>query len=219
MAVERVAFITIGQSPRNDILDEMRPWWRKEIAIEQYGALDGLPPSTILSLAPRAGEARLVSRLRDGSEVVLRESWVHERVKALVEEVEENHDLIVLLCTGRFPNLRSKCLLLAAQSVVDHGVASFCEGASTVGVLLPHQQQMEAFHYRPPEGRNLLMSYASPYVGNRLSEAARELSSADFIVMHSMGYSEAMRQKVMDASGKPVLLARRMVASVLAQLL
>ena len=67
MAVERVAFITIGQSPRNDILDEMRPWWRKEIAIEQYGALDGLPPSAIRSLEPRAGEARLVSRLRDGS--------------------------------------------------------------------------------------------------------------------------------------------------------
>jgi protein AroM len=37
--------------------------------------------------------------------------------------------------------------------------------------------------------------------------------------MHCMGYTEAQRAVVAEASGRPVLLARRMVASALSQLL
>jgi len=37
--------------------------------------------------------------------------------------------------------------------------------------------------------------------------------------MHCMGYTEAQRGRVAAASGRPVLLARRLVASAVAQLL
>ena len=64
-----------------------------------------------------------------------------------------------------------------------------------------------------------LTGYASPYDGDRFQQAAGELAQADLIVMHCMGYSDAMREKMAELTGKPVLLARRMVATAVAQLL
>ncbi len=63
----------------------------------------------------------------------------------------------------------------------------------------------------------MLASHASPYTPGRLSLAAGELADADLIVMHCMGYDEAMRATVAEISGRPVLLARRMVAAAVQQ--
>jgi protein AroM len=65
---------------------------------------------------------------------------------------------------------------------------------------------------------SVVMAHASPYSDGRFEDAARELGKTDLIVMHCMGYSEAMRRRVAAVSGKPVLLARRLVATTVAEL-
>ncbi len=209
---KRAAFITIGQAPRPDIVDEMRPFWPGELEVEEFGALDGLSRDAMNRLAPMADDARLVSRLRDGSDVTLRAEAVHENVRAIVERCDRSsYDFLVLLCTGKFDALRSKHLLLKAQPIVDHGVAAFRAASSKLGVLVPLAEQMASV--------DAITSHASPYDGDRFYEAARELADSDLIVMHCMGYTEAMRGKMAELTGKPVLLARRMVAAAVAQLL
>jgi len=67
-----------------------------------------------------------------------------------------------------------------------------------------------------------VLAHASPYspsAEDRLDDAARELAATDFIVMHCMGYTDAMRRRVARVSGRPVLLARRLVAGAVTQLL
>ena len=107
--------------------------------------------------------------------------------------------------------VRSKHLLLKAQPIVDHGVAAFTAASSKLGVLVPLAEQMASV--------DALTSYASPYGGDRFQQAAGELAQANLIVMHCMGYSDAMREKMAELTGKPVLLARRMVVTAVAQLL
>ena len=60
---------------------------------------------------------------------------------------------------------------------------------------------------------------ASPYRADDFARAAHELTDADLVVMHCMGYTEAMRRSVAAVTGRPVLLARRLVASAVSQLL
>lgn len=221
MRRKRAAFITIGQSPRPDILDEMRPWWDgSSLDIEERGALDGLTREEIERLAPRETDDRLVSRLRDGTEVLLEADWAHHRVKEIVRELdEEGADVLVILCTGRFHGLAPRGILVAAGPVVDHGLAALAESASTIGVLLPNEGQKASFRCEPAGDRPFVLSHASPYSGDRWETAAEELEEADLVVMHCMGYTEPMRRKIAQKMGKPVLLARRMVAAAVAQVL
>jgi protein AroM len=98
-------------------------------------------------------------------------------------------------------------------------MAGLCAGARRIGVLLPLAEQAQGFHLRPAVGQQLEFGHASPYEGSRFEAAARELSGADLVVMHCMGYTEAHRETVARVSGRPVLLARRLVATALANLL
>lgn len=221
MGRKRAAFITIGQSPRPDILDEMRPWWDGlSLDIEERGALDGLTREAVARLAPRETDERLVSRLHDGTEVLLGADWVHQRVEKIVRRLdEEGVDVLVILCTGRFHGLAPRGILIASGPVVDHGLAAIADSAAAIGVLLPNEGQKGSFRCEPARERRFVLSHASPYSGDRWETAARELEEADLVVMHCMGYTEAMRRKLAEKTGKPVLLARRMVAAAVAQVL
>ena len=224
MEKKRAAFITIGQSPRPDILDEMRPWWDEEhLDIEEHGALDGLSRAEIARAAPKESDERLVSRLQDGTEVLLEAGWAHHRVEALVRKLDDGGiDVFVLLCTGRFEGLAPRGVLVAAGPVVDHGLAAIADSAASIGVLLPNEGQKASFRCEPAGKRRFVLSHASPYSPDaeaRWATAARELEEADLVVMHCMGYTEPMRRKLAGETGKPVLLARRMLAAAVAQVL
>ena len=119
----------------------------------------------------------------------------------------------------------TRCPLIESQRIVDHAVAALAGEGTKVGVLLPHPQQVEEKHaewVRRGEQR-FVAAHASPYSNenDRFETAAQELcgGGADLVVMHCMGYDESMRARVADVTKKPVMLARRVVASAVAQLL
>jgi len=213
-------FVTIGQTPRTDLVPEILRYLPQAVKVEELGVLDGLGPERIKELAPDPGESRLVTRLRDGTQVVVRKGWVERRLPELLDGIDPmGYTAVVLLCTGEFPGLQGPGLFLDAQHLVDHGMAGLCAGVRRIGVLLPLEEQAQGFHLSPAEGQRLEFSHASPYEGNRFEAAARELPDVDLVVMHCMGYTEAQRETVARVSGRPVLLARRLVATALANLL
>lgn len=218
---KRVAFITIGQSPRDDVMPEMLAQIGGGIEPTEFGLLDGLDRAEIAALEPAGDGYRLVSRLRDGSEVVIDKAWAERRLQEVIAEVDRRgFDLIVLLCTGSFPHLRSKTLLVGAGRVVDRLVDALSEDGRTVGMMLPNAKQVGAYERSSNGHAAMVATHASPYTGAcRFAEAVRELGRADFIVMHCMGYDAAMRAEVARLSGKPVLLSRGVAAAAVQQLL
>jgi protein AroM len=217
---KRVAFVTIGQSPRVDMLPEMLARIGPDIEPIEIGALDDLGADAIARLAPRAGDQTLVSRLRDGREVTIGKTWTRQRLVELMHDLDtKDLDLIVLLCTGYFEGVHARTLMVEAQRIVDHTVDAVSEDGRTVGVMVPLATQMDEFHVREHGRTSVVLAHASPYSDGRFEDAARELAKTDLIVMHCMGYSEAMRGRVAAVSGKPVLLARRLVANAVAELI
>jgi len=215
-----VTFVTIGQTPRVDLVPELVERLPAGTTVREIGALDGLDAGAVARLAPSAGEASLVTRLSDGSQAVVSRPRMHERLQALLDaDPDDRNDVTVLLCTGAFPGLRGPALFLDAQHLVDHGVAALCAGMRRIGLLLPLAEQAAHFHWTPEPHQEVRSAHASPYVGDRFGEAGAELAGCDAIVMHCMGYTENQRRRVAEASGRPVLLARRLVASGVAQLL
>jgi protein AroM len=227
----RALFVTIGQTPRTDLMPDIGAQLGDAIEIDERGALDGLDAAAIRAMAPREGDHRLVTRLSDGTEVVIRKDLVHARLQTIFDTVasptlactsggrpREEFLCTVLLCTGHFPPFRVRGLFLEAQSIVDESVAAIARHARSIGLMVPLRDQIDEFHFRPGAGQTLKASYASPYTPGRLEQAASELADTDLIVMHCIGYTEAMRQTVSGVSGRPVLLARRLVAAAVLQL-
>ena len=218
---KHVAFVTIGQSPRNDVAPYIVDATRTKPRVTERGALDGLDDAAIADLAPRTGQHRLVSRLRDGRQVLLSKPAIDRRLHAIAAELDAaGFDLLVLLCTGQFTQFTLRTPFIEPQHTVDHFVQGLAYGAERIGILLPNAAQIDEFHGIP--GIATKSASASPYLPGPepgLRQAGASLADTDIIVMHRIGYSEAMRQVVKQASGRPVLLSRQLVATAIDLLL
>jgi len=219
----RLGMITIGQAPREDLEDQVAPYLPPDVELYQVGALDDVSPRELAALAPRAGEDVYVTRLRDGPSVVLARRRLIPLVRAAVRRVEEAGVApAVLMCTGRFPPLTERSVLLEPDRVVGRLVDAL--RPRRLGVLVPLPEQVGQLDGKwRRRGRALNVQAASPYDpgSGALDDAARALAAwePDLVVMDCMGYTDAHRRRVRRHVGCPVVLSVSAVAAVAAQLL
>lgn len=222
-AVRSLGIVTIGQSPRTDLVPEMMPHLPGVRPIER-GALDGMTPEQITDLAPKAADARvLTSRLSSGAAVLLDHDLVPGLVQNAVRELETLEvDATLVVCTGTFPPLRHRKPLFSADALFVGGVAAVLgRSVTTLGVISPLDEQREAAAAKWSDvAERVIGRSATPYVPDSaaaaaaVAAAARQLraAGAEAVVLDCMGYTEAMRAAARAEGQVPVLLARSVVA-------
>jgi protein AroM len=188
----------------------------------EHGALDDLSREQIEELEPRADELPLVSRLRDGTEVVIaKERLIPHLQRAVDRATNDGATLAVILCTGEFAKLAPRIPAIYPDRVLAHNVEAVLP-AGTVGVMLPHEGQMRMMSRKwSTPTRQFIGAAVSPYSGQ--SELARQAhtlrdSGAAMIVLDCMGFDGAMKQLVAAESGLPTILANRLVGRVVEEL-
>ena len=224
MILKKAGMITIGQSPRIDIVPEMREVMGPEIEIMEAGALDGLTLEEVKRFYPRRGDYILCTRMSDGTEVVIAKRFILPRVQQCIDLLTgRGAEILVFICTGHFPPFSSKRLFVEAQKILDHFILALHGENERMGLLIPLSDQIEQARrkYRRLKGEMIIRS-ASPYASeDEVTQTAKELKKADphLIVMHCMGYTQAMKKKVMEITGKPTILARSLVARTVKELI
>jgi len=221
---QRVGMITVGQSPRNDIVPGMSQVLGANIQVIEKGALDGISTEEIQSLAPKGEEMRLCTRLSSGQQVVVGKERVISLVQEKINELNEaSADLIVLLCTGHFPRFKSRCLVLEAEKIVDRCVDALVDDRHTLGVVVPLPEQMkQAKEKLSGITPRLHVVSASPYGPQDEIRRAAEILCAkrvDLAVLHCMGFSADHRTVMRDITRRPVLVANAIVARTAAEIL
>ncbi|MFQ6074588.1 MAG: AroM family protein [Candidatus Bathyarchaeia archaeon] len=218
-----IGMVTIGQSPRTDIIPDMRRILGPEPRILECGALDGLTLEEVRKLAPKPGGYVLVSLMRDGTEVMLDRDLLINRIQACIDRLtDKGADLIVILCTGEFPEFSSKKPLIEPSRILYSLVASLMRGGR-LGVMVPspgHVQEMRDRWRRT--GLEVSIEPASPYVkGDEIAKAAKKLQAqgVDLVIMDCMGYDEEMTERVRRMTGKPVICPHSLTARIVKELI
>ncbi len=212
-----IAFVTIGQAPRDDVVPELLALLGLgpgDVTCSQFGALDGLQAQAIAAATPGQREGRLHTRLADGSFVVVGSGFVSRRLDPLLRTVDAaGYDLIVLITTGIFQPLRLRTSFVHGQLAVDAWIEALVMGTCELGLIYPLARQHRGFAH----GTLVQHARAVDATGDidRLDQAAAQLGRADLILMHSVGYTEAMARQVTAQTGKPVVTARRIIAGAM----
>jgi protein AroM len=216
----KIGMITIGQSPRNDVVKEIRDILGPLEIIER-GCLDELKKEQMERLKPKEREPFLVTLLRDGSSIQVSREEVTNLLQQRIQELEnEDVNLIVLLCTGDFTNLQSKKLVIEPGKLIHKLVQGILTKEKKLGVIIPSSEQIEQTKEKWSDV-NLVVAVASPYENpEKLQEAARKLQAKNvhLTVLDCIGYTRQMKQEVKEITGKPVILSRTVVARVLREL-
>ena len=211
----RVAFVTVGQSPRDDIVPEVLAHVGRPVEAVEFGALDGMSASAVAALAPRPGEPSLSTRA-NGTTVVVSKPQIIGRVNRILARIERlDFDLTVLLSTGYFDGLHPRGALIEAERVIQTAIDSVAMTGQTVGIVLPLERQMEEYASRRWADVRMKLSHAPCEDSPRLASAARELKDCDLILLQSIAYTERQRAEIAAITGKPVVLARRVLAGTM----
>ena len=224
MGVKRkIGAITIGQSPRVDVVPEMLEVLGPSVELVEGGALDGLSASQVSEIAPRDGDYVLVTRLRDGTSVHVAEHQILPRMQEQVDRlVADGAEAVALLCTGEFPAFRSSRLVVEPQVVLHHFVAAIARGRR-LGVVVPAPEQVEQGTRRwQGVAGEVCVAAGSPYAEiAELERAAKTLKGwgAELIVLDCIGFTGAMKARAAAIAGAPVVLPRTVLARTLAELL
>ena len=218
------AFVTIGQTPRLDMVPEMQgeilaglP--AEALEITEFGVLDGKDGAALEAFAAREGHPTFATRLNDGREMVVDVAAIESELNRLLAGIDGRFDLIVLLCTGTRIEPLSRSLVIEAQRIVDANFEAIGASAQRLGVLLPLQRQVEEFGQRHVFTRPVTLAAASPYADGDFEAAAEILAGCDLVVMHCMGFSAGMAARMRGAVKAPILVSRRVVAGAVRQLI
>jgi len=219
--------LTIGQAPRSDITPILDAHLPTALARLHQGVLDGLSHAEIAArFTPQAGNATLVSRLLDGTSVILDKPAVRAVLQSKIDALEAaGCTVILILCTGEFDGLRTKQAWLVEPDRIVPPTASSLAGEKQAGIIVPIASQIEsefakwAGLHHPP-----ICEAASPYVddeqGTQLIQAAQQLRErgAALLILDCMGFVERHRRIAQQASGLPVILSNALIARLCAEL-
>jgi protein AroM len=218
-----VGLVTIGQSPRVDVVPEMAAVIGPGVDVGEAGALDGLSRAQIAALEPTGGDEILVTRLHDGTAVFLGKQKVVGLVEQRIAALErDGATLTALLCTGAFPRLRATRLLIQPHPVL-LGTLRGLSWPGRLGILtpsVPHVPQTAARWRR--DGFDPVVAPLSPYEEHDPAALARAAGAmrdagAGLVVMDCMGFRRKTRDELSGLAGVPVLLANLLVARVIAE--
>ena len=221
----RVGLITVGQAPRNDVVPDMAPLLGADVDILEAGALDGLTRPQIERLAPEGDDEILVTRLADGSSVFVGKSKMIPLVEARIAALEDKGvALNALLCTGEFPRLAARRLLLEPQQLL-LGLLRAMTFPGRLGVLTPSERHVPQTQERwKRSGFDAVVAPLSPYqeedaaAVKRAADALRA-GGAGLVVMDCIGFRRKTRDEIAQLAGAPALVANLLVARVAAELL
>ncbi len=222
-----IGVVTIGQSPRIDVVPEIERLVcgannSREVTFLEKGALDGLSTEEIERLAPEDEKDLLVTRLRNGTEVTVDKHLIRPGLEQAISELDrEGADIIALLCSDEFSPFRSETPLIISARLLS-GVLSSIFVTGKLGVMVPSEKQVsgatEAYHRL---GFQPIAFGASPYGGGGavINAANRLRGEVSLVVMDCFGYNLEMKSQVRKITGTPVILVRSLLASALRECL
>ena len=220
-----VGFVAIGKTPEHDVVPEVRVRVSPDVRLCERGNLDGLSPDEVAALAPDPGEVGIVAPLGPGAETLLSHRKILPRIQRLVDELvnDERAELVVILCGADWSAIDSPVPLINPGRLFPAVVSALAHGRK-LGIIKPSPGQVERERERYRMlGIDAVATSATPFGQDRLDQArqAAELlrtAGCELIWMTCIGMDEPMREIVAAVTGRPVLLARSLLASIVAQL-
>ncbi|MDM8102308.1 MULTISPECIES: AroM family protein [Oceanobacillus] len=209
-----VGVLTIGQAPRTDVTPSIQRILGSETEIIEKGALDRLDVDSFHTVAPDASDITYISRVRNGGSVKMGKSKLLPLLQEERDMLEEQTEVIIMLCTGDFPTLQGTKPIIYPDVELNQAVHKVMPSGN-LGLIIPLEEQRDSLieKWNHPEIKKLV-EVASPYEKSNIEGAARALKNrgADLIVLDCMGYNEEHEKRAVNASGLKVFLPRKVAA-------
>lgn len=220
----KLAFATIGEAPRDDLVPYLRSKLPASLEIEEDGVLNHLDEAQRQALNADDDSLHMVTRARDGRAYKLAyERTLPEMQKVVDGLVARGADLVVILCGADWSPVTASVPVVNPGKLFPNLVQALGTGLK-LGVIKPDEGQIpHTIQHYTSIGLDPVVTAASPYEPDRLDRARRAAEllrdqGAELIWMTCVGMDEDMRDAVHEVLPRPTILARSVLARIIAEL-
>ncbi len=219
--MKQIGMLTIGQSPRDDLIPGLMEILGDDYTIVEAGALDDLTYEDVQKIDLNPEHYILVSRMRDGREIKITKKYVVPRMQKQLDRIEEQGvRLTVVMCTGKFPQFQSKGLVVTPSEILK-GVIEGSLKEGKLAVVYPTEEQIP--YTERDFGREDVELYAdsvSPYEPEDVESLIKRLEeeAPDLVFLNCFGFPIELKHKIVEATSKPTVHSSSVVARVMKEL-
>jgi len=223
----KIGTITTGQSPRIDIILELKEAIGFEVEIVERGVFDNLTRKEIINLDYRQDDYTMVVRMRDGEQIKVAERHIIEGVKKCIADLERIEvDLIILLCTGKFPKeITSNKLFLKPNKLIENIVESMPQDG-VMAVIVPLLEQIPLIEQKwkiTNPNQKAIFDAVSPYTGtdDEIKKVAERIAKTDanLVILDCVGYNKRVKTVFQKVTKKPILLPSTLLGRIAGELI
>lgn len=197
-------FITIGESPRDDVVPELINIIGKNFQYHQIGLIENLDPEVY---APTDRDDLLVSKKKDGTIAYISHKWVRKRLSEMKFD-----ETTVLLCTAKFDDNR----LILPYKVIDSFFRAMPK-IHTATVIVPDKDQCDGTKKRWAEIAQKVDCLAfSPYIE---TEMDFDLTGQQLVYLDCIGFTLEHEELFKKYTEGIVISARKILGNYLRTLL
>ncbi len=220
MALVKIGLLTIGQSPREDLVPEMNPFFLPQIKILEKGLLDNLNPEEIRRLKPKTGEIPLVTRLRKGSSIQLSEKKISSLLLEAIDSMKTKMKVkaVGVLCTHDFQKIKFPPWVIFPFNSLKFLITRIIN-VKCLGVVVPLECQIVAAKKKWKKDK-VIVEVKSPYSrGKGWEEMAQNFSrkKVEIVILDCIGYKIKDKRAMQKLLSVPVLLPRVVLAFAIDQ--
>ncbi|WP_368653123.1 AroM family protein [Ornithinibacillus sp. 4-3] len=214
-----IGVLTIGQSPRVDVTPSVQGILGDDVLIQEAGGLDRFTDDEVEQVAPIPGDTTYVSRMRNGKQVKISKSKLMPLLQEELAQLEREVSVVIMLCTGDFPDLKSTKPILYPDKILNSTVQAVMSQGK-LGIIIPLAEQKDSL-IKKWKHFEVIAEAATPYEESDVIGAAKRLKErgAAMIVLDCIGYNEQHKEEAIKGSGLPVILPRTLVARIAAEYL
>jgi hypothetical protein len=211
----RVAAISIGQTPRPDLLEPiLRHLPPDRASIIEIGALDGLAVADLPT--PTDDGYPLGTRLRDGTRVIVDEAFLEPLVQSAIDSAEDGGaSASILLCAGGFASLTATRPLVRPFELAATTLRSM--GIERIVVIVPTADQIE-----PVRRKWTAAGFEPVLLDARLAEVPASLQASSSpdgpVVLDYVGHQPAAVERLRSVVDRPLVDLGGLAAAALASI-
>ncbi len=221
MKHELIGALTIGQSPRPDLVSPLRDRLPAKCKILQAGALDGLTKAALPVI--HSETYPLTTRMGDGSSVIIEESFLAARLQQALDQLEEQGVMAtILLCAGTFSDLKGMRPLFKPFAIGRALIKSL--GLHRIGLIAPMKEQeapirerWQAAGFQPTVWTADLARQDEGFI-HQLNEQV-EVHRLECIVLDYVGHSEPLVCQLRETADIPLIDLGQLAIAALSSVL
>lgn len=220
----KLGILLIGQTPRKDYEEIFSKCLNEGDELIMEGILDEFSTEELKNMGAKGNTPVLTTLDRCGNQIIIADHEIVNRMPDKIQGLKEKGaDIVVVVCTGKFPDVDIDIPIIIPDKVLRYNTKAVAKGKN-VAIFVPLKEQKEQMKSKWMDVGVIPVIHAvSPFtdeieIGQNIIDDLNEKDVA-VVVLDCMKFDQAAKNKIQEATGKPVICAKTLLIKIVSELM